>query len=399
MTIEPSSPKDLSNLLAELHEETKLWHPCGLSSRINWGPPIEKRSKPISTRRLNKVINHSAEDLTITVQAGIPYGELQDYLAEQNQWLAIDWPWGTNPHKDTKSSGSIGGLIARGLSGSLRYRHLGVRDQIIGIGFQRSDGIEANAGGKVVKNVAGYDMMRLLCGSWGSLGIITELTLRTQPIKPAHSQIHINGPFPELEEFRCKVIRSTFTPEYFDWVKNDPNEWKLEIGLASVSDEAIKDQIKGLKKLINLQGLELIEEEWEGPLLTHQFPRMHNSDVPWLIRLSIPPANAKDLICSNEIASLKKWNWRFSAGTGIGEGWETRILDIEGISQKNKVDSLRNFIKKINGELIILMQPKNIEIPLKSWEDVPSKSLIEALKYNFDPKSQISIGRLPGVAS
>ena len=71
--------------------------------------------------------------------------------------------------RSPESAGSIGGLVARGLAGGLRQQHLGVRDQIIGIGLLRSDGTSAKAGGRVVKNVAGYDLMRLLCGSWGSL--------------------------------------------------------------------------------------------------------------------------------------------------------------------------------------------------------------------------------------
>ena len=122
------------------------------------------------------MIDHAVDDLTITVEAGLPLNTLQELLAEQGQWLPVDWPRGG-------CAGSIGGLVARGLAGGLRQRHLAIRDQLIGIGLLRSDGIAAKAGGRVVKNVAGYDLMRLLCGSWGSLALITEVTLRLQPMR------------------------------------------------------------------------------------------------------------------------------------------------------------------------------------------------------------------------
>ncbi len=101
-------------------------------------------------------------------------------------------------------AGSIGGLVARGLAGGYRQRYLGVRDQLIGIALLRADGTAARAGGKVVKNVAGYDLMRPLCGSWGSLGLITAVTLRTQPIPPQrrglrlHGQLRGSGPWQPL---------------------------------------------------------------------------------------------------------------------------------------------------------------------------------------------------------
>ena len=89
------------------------------------GPPLGPQHEVLSCRQLNRVIDHAVDDLTITVEAGMPLQDLQDLLAEQGQWLPIDWPRGGAP-------GSIGGLVARGLAGGLRQRHLGVRDQIIG---------------------------------------------------------------------------------------------------------------------------------------------------------------------------------------------------------------------------------------------------------------------------
>jgi glycolate oxidase FAD binding subunit len=150
----------------------------------------------VSCRRLDRLIDHAVGDFTVTVQAGLGLKQLQEALAEQQQWLAIDWPWGSGADGD--GAGSVGGLVARGLAGGLRQRHLGVRDQVIGIGLLRSDGIAAHAGGRVVKNVAGYDLMRLFTGSWGSLGLITEVTLRTLPLPPQRRE---RGPAPACALF------------------------------------------------------------------------------------------------------------------------------------------------------------------------------------------------------
>ena len=209
MSHSPASRSALIDLVRQWHQSGTPWSPSGLGTRLDWGPPLDPRHEVLSCRQLNRVIDHAVDDLTITVEAGLPLQDLQDLLAEQGQWLPIDWPRAGAP-------GSIGGLVARGLAGGLRQRHLGVRDQIIGIGLLRADGVEAHAGGRVVKNVAGYDLMRLLCGSWGSLALITELTLRLQPLRPARSGLLVDGELAAQEAFRSELLRSSLTPERCD---------------------------------------------------------------------------------------------------------------------------------------------------------------------------------------
>ncbi|WP_432785307.1 FAD-binding oxidoreductase [Cyanobium sp. BSA11S] len=184
-------PHHLADLLRELHAEGTPWLPAGSGSRLHWGPPVRDTATVVSTQRLNRIVDHAVGDFTVTVEAGTPLRELQEVLRRENQWLTIDWPWGSDA--DGNGAGSVGGLVARGLAGGLRQRYLGVRDQLIGIGLLRADGVAAHAGGKVVKNVAGYDLMRLFTGSWGSLGLITEVTLRTSPQPPERRGLLLQG--------------------------------------------------------------------------------------------------------------------------------------------------------------------------------------------------------------
>ncbi len=175
-------PHELSELVRQLHGQATPWLPAGFGSRLGWGPAVQDTATVVSCQRLNRILDHAVGDFTVTVEAGTPLRQLQETLWSHGQWLAIDWPWGSEA--DGSGAGSVGGLVARGLAGGLCHRYLGVRDQLIGIGLMRTDGVAARAGGKVVKNVAGYDLMRLFTGSWGSLGLITELTLRTTPMPP-----------------------------------------------------------------------------------------------------------------------------------------------------------------------------------------------------------------------
>jgi FAD/FMN-containing dehydrogenase len=250
--------QELAALVRDWHAQATPWLPCGLGSRLDWGPPVLAGSAVLSCRRLNRILEHNPGDFTVTVEAGTTLVDLQAALAEENQWLAIDWPWQSG--SDGSHSGSIGGLVARGLSGGLRQRHLGIRDQLIGLQLLRVDGTAARAGGKVVKNVAGYDLMRLFTGSWGSLGLITAVTLRTQPRPPQRRGLWIPGDLPSLAAFSAALLASSLTPERLDWwtpaltaslpaVADGPARHGLALTLSSISPSALDDQQQAVETL------------------------------------------------------------------------------------------------------------------------------------------------------
>ena len=153
--------------------------PSGNGSKLDWGELTTNVDLIVSTQKCDRIIAHAVDDLTVTVEAGITLAQLQAKLKEHNQFLPIDPAF---PQEAT-----IGGILATADTGSWRQRYGGIRDLVLGISFVRGDGAIAKAGGKVVKNVAGYDLMKLLIGSYGTLGIITEATFRTYPI-PENSQ-------------------------------------------------------------------------------------------------------------------------------------------------------------------------------------------------------------------
>jgi len=347
-------------------------------------------------RHLSGVVDHAVDDLTITVDAGMPLADLQTALADHQQWLPLNWPWGSTI-ASAPSAGTIGGLVARGLSGGLRQRHMGVRDQIIGISLIRSDGVSARAGGRVVKNVAGYDLMRLLCGSWGSLALITGLTLRVQPIREPRAQLVLEGEISQLDAFRAEVVGSSFTPEWIDWQLSPDQGAKILLGVASISDAAVVDQLNRLERLAAQQGLSSERMPWDN-LIPEGFASEGSAsgeDPPWLLRLCLPPAQLQQLFSSRECTALTGWHWQLAAGAGSGEAWQPSGSP----APEYQIEALRRRVIALGGQLSVLIQPGTQPGALPAWLDAPSRPLIEAVKRQFDPKQQLSRGRLPGVAA
>ena len=378
MSHSPSSLSELTELVRGWHQCATPWIPSGQGHHLHWGPPLDPSHPVLSCRQLNRVIDHAVDDLTITVQAGLELNALQTLLAEQGQWLPIDSP------RDGQPS-SIGGLIARGLAGGLRHRHLGIRDQIIGIGLLRSDGVAAQAGGRVVKNVAGYDLMRLLCGSWGSLALITQLTLRLKPISPCSELLVLTGPLPQQESFRAALMHSSLTPDRCDWQQDRQRAWRLRLLVSSINTRAVTDQVQRLEQLAGEHGLNHERQESHHPCDTGMEPQTHD----WLVRLVLPPAHLLQLLSSRAMTQLEGWQWDLAAGSGCGDGWNSSP------TPAHQVEALRQELLRLGGSLSVLQQPQASALP--AWLDAPARPLMEAVKRRFDPQLQLCRGRLPGV--
>jgi glycolate oxidase FAD binding subunit len=150
----------------------------GSGSKLRWGVPEEEGVEHISTLDADRLLEHNEGDLTAIVEAGLPLSEAQAAFAKHDQELLLDPP-------DPSGDATLGGVIASGDSGPLRTRYGGPRDLVLGLKVALSDGQTARAGGKVIKNVAGYDLSKLYTGSLGSLGMILELSLRLHPKPPS----------------------------------------------------------------------------------------------------------------------------------------------------------------------------------------------------------------------
>jgi glycolate oxidase FAD binding subunit len=193
----PASTQEASRLLRAATELDMAVVPRGAGSKLDWGYPPRRCDLVIDMTGMDQVIEHEAGDLVASVQAGITLDRLTQVLSAAGQRLALDPPPVQRPpasgagHGPTR--GTVGGVLAAGVAGPLRLRYGSGRDLLIGITIVRADGTVARSGGKVVKNVAGYDLGKLFAGSRGTLGLITEATFRLHPVPAARAYVVARG--------------------------------------------------------------------------------------------------------------------------------------------------------------------------------------------------------------
>jgi len=179
MSVATQAPATREQLASALAEAAAAGTPVrfrGGGTKQGWPPPAPPGAVELSTTGLTKIVEHNAGDLTAVLEAGVPLAEAQAVFAKEGQRLALDPP--------DVGGATIGGVVAGGDTGPLRGRYGGPRDLVVGMRVALSDGTVAKSGGKVIKNVAGYDIAKLFAGSFGTLGAIVEVSVRLHPIAP-----------------------------------------------------------------------------------------------------------------------------------------------------------------------------------------------------------------------
>src|SRR4029077_20352456 len=174
IVVEPGNERELAAVLRLANEEGLAVIPRGSGTKLGWGNPPARADLLLSIARLDKIIEHIWADLTVTVEAGCTWHKLQESLSRHGQRLALDPLW---PERAT-----VGGVLSTNDSGALRLRFGSLRDLVIGMTIALPDGTLASSGGKVVKNVAGYDLPKLMTGALGTLGVITRAVFRLHPL-------------------------------------------------------------------------------------------------------------------------------------------------------------------------------------------------------------------------
>jgi glycolate oxidase FAD binding subunit len=215
----------------ELIRSSPAVYPVGGRTHLGFGLPPSKPGIALDTTGWNRIVEYPARDMTVTVQAGITVAELQATLAREGQWLPVDLP---RPDQAT-----LGGAVAANVSGPRRFGYGTLRDYLIGIRFLADTGEEIRGGGRVVKNVAGYDLMKLNLGALGSFGVITELTFKVKPRTESAAVVTFGVPSADLAATLDQLHASASRPIAVDVVNaaaakaaglesNDP--WLIVLG-------------------------------------------------------------------------------------------------------------------------------------------------------------------------
>ncbi len=268
----PASTAEVSALLRAASELGLAVVPRGTGSRLHWGYPPRRCDLVVDMSAMNQVIEHAAGDLVATVQAGVTLERLAEVLGAAGQRLALDPPAGRRPGGSADgpdgevTAGTVGGVLATGVTGPLRFRYGSPRDLLLGITMVRADGTVAKAGGKVVKNVAGYDIGRLLAGSRGTLGIITEATLRLHPVPGATATVTVECTAAvEACRLVSAAVESPLTPVSAELAWPSMNA-PAQVAIGLEGDPAgVAARAAALTDLLNLAGARTADGGPAGP--------------------------------------------------------------------------------------------------------------------------------------
>jgi len=193
----PASTEEASALLRAAAAHDLAVVPRGAGTGFGWGLPGLRCDLVVDMQAMDQVLEHAAGDLVVRVQAGVTIGQLASVLAKAGQQLALDVP----------AEATVGGMVGTGTAGPRRFRYGAPRDLLIGVTAVRADGVVAHSGGKVVKNVAGYDLGKLFAGSHGTLGLIAEATFRLHPLP--ESVTYLTAEFPSAAAAAEAVVVTT----------------------------------------------------------------------------------------------------------------------------------------------------------------------------------------------
>ncbi|MDJ0729909.1 MAG: FAD-binding oxidoreductase [Crocosphaera sp.] len=364
--------------------------PCGNGSKLSWGGVVSEANLIISTQTLNQVIDHAVSDLTITVEAGIKLTELQAILQPHNQFLPIDPAYPDNA--------TIGGILATADTGSWRQRYGGIRDLVLGLSFVRWDGEIAKAGGKVVKNVAGYDLMKLLTGSYGTLGIISTVTFRLYPIPEASGTLGMTGKADNINKMAQTLLQSGLQPTAAEMVSPSVvkslelgEEMGLIVRFQSIP-ESIKEQSQQVQAIAERLSIKTIfcQDEIEENLWKRlqELIRVSNTNSVITGKIGVIPNQAVNwLIKFNELTQEQGWGM-INLSSGIGQF----KLDIE--PSLGILKQLRSISQENGGFLTILEADQSIKKQFEPWGySGNALPIMKKIKSQFDPHNLLSPSR------
>ncbi len=217
----PASPREFATLLGEITAAGNAIAPLGGGTKTRFGNPLSRESIPLSTAKLNRVLAYEPDDMTISVEAGATMASVWETLAERGLTIPIDVP--------TPETETIGGLIATGLGGPRRFGSGSLRDALIGIQAAYPDGTLGSAGGMVVKNVSGFDLMRMHLGALGTLGVIVSANFKVVPAARGEATVIVERDTLEaLEIDRLAVHSGRIRPIAYE-VQRIGDRWREAI--------------------------------------------------------------------------------------------------------------------------------------------------------------------------
>jgi len=404
VVIEPASAAEVAAALRRASEARQSIVIRGAGTKSSWGRPASRVDAVLDMRRMNRILAHEHGDMTATIEAGASLRDVNAALAIHGQTLPLDPPFADRA--------TIGGLLATNDSGPLRHRHGTPRDLVIGIQLATTDGILSKAGGRVVKNVAGYDLSKLVTGSFGSLAAIVSATFKLAPLPEASKTMRIGvGDAAAVTEIVRTMMASQLEPVAFEVVVGHRS---LVVGHASVGGESrpTPNDHRSTTILIRFASLPAVIDAQIGQATaalkacTTSIDVLEGADerTLWqayateiwdrpgaIVRASWLPANVAD-----GLGELDRINGSgapsLQGRAAVGAG----LIRIDGdtAAQAAVVERLR--ASSVFGNVVIVRGSDALKAAVDVWGSHGDRQpLLESLKRAFDPHGVLNAGRGP----
>ncbi len=393
--VEPATEAEVAAVLAFADREGLKVLPRGGGTQMAFGFPPSEADLVLSTARLNRVLEHHPHDQTVTAEAGVRLTDLQAQLATTRQWLALD--------PVLAPEATVGGIVATNPSGARRLRFGGVRDQIIGIRVALADGTLASGGGKVVKNVAGYDLPKLFTGSLGTLGIVVSATFRLYPLPTVTRTVLFTAPSPEpLCALVRTVLASPLVPTALEVLGPAAPDapCTLAVRFESGVAAAVEDQSATLLMLAgDLASSAHAVSDAEESDFWRQIdeslrPNSADGDSLLLKASLLPTEVAGWLARLGETATTNALTMRYRAHAGNGL-CHVRLAGPPA-ALVIAIEPLREAAVATRGSLVVLEAATEIARQIDVWGAVSALSVMRNLKAQFDPHATLNPGRFVG---
>jgi glycolate oxidase FAD binding subunit len=380
--VEPTSAAEVAAVLREANEQGLAVIPRGGGTKRDWGNRPARADLLLSTARLNRIVEHPWADLTVTVEAGCTIRALQDALRVHGQRIAADplWP----------DTATVGGALSANDTGALRLRFGGWRDLVIGTTLALPDGTLASSGGKVVKNVAGYDLSKLATGALGTLGVITTAIFRLHPLP--HQSRTLSATVSGIDHAQRVILALQDSKLAYT---------SLQARLSSTAAPEIDVLFEGTAAGIEAQVRDArrIAEEIrldDGPMdvwTARQALWTGDRTGPVLKFSVLLTELAGTLQHVQRVAGMAAVEWT-AVFQATGAGW----VSFSGppADWPDVVRGLRRGIESQSGSLVIL-RPISDEDSTDVWGDPgDAGALMRAVKREFDPRQTLNPGRYVG---
>ena len=391
----PTEVAELKELVVRHVSAGRSLYPQGGRTALDFGGVPRSAGVAISTAGLNRVIDYPVADLTITIQSGITLGELSRILDAEGQRLTLDAPQGDRA--------SLGGIYATNAAGPRRYGAGRPRDQILGVGFVTSAGEEVKGGGRVVKNVAGYDFPKLLTGSMGTLGILTHMTLKVRP-KPEASALavlsvsttddlaraldalNLSATRPiAIELFNAEGAKGLGLEGFGD------SPWSIVVGFED-NAPSVAWQLGRFRDEAAGHDVRIFDGEAAPAVWKALVECFAETPGPITIEANLPPSKVAEFA-----SALDPGRWALTARAGSGIVRAHWLGEIDLAEAQRQIHGLRQLAEASGGALTLPRCPTLWKESLKVWGNPrPDWIWCERLKQTLDPAGALNPGRFVG---